>query len=293
MRSFFRNFKKPRLYSPEMILDVLEERIVLDAAVAATCHHHSDDHFASDHGSHKHHGSDNAATATTTTGQTTAAEVASQPVSSQNLSVVLVSNALDQISAISNAAVNGAQVVVLNANTDGLDAVAAKIHDIVVSTGHKVDELAIVAHGGDGTIQIGPDDLTLVNLDKFSSVLNTLGHYLSDHAQIEFYGCSIAGSSAGQALINEISAITHHVTFASTDNTGGIGGNWTLEYSSQPGTAMVQVLNTNALSSFDTTLIFPGHAPLDNLATCYRSRQFFDQHGLRFSHDHHQQHFLC
>ena len=267
MRPFFR---KCRLYGPEIILDVLEERIVLDAAVATTSQDHKDNQSATDHTAQTQNSNDHTATAANTTAQTTTSAAAAQPASSQNLSVVLVSNTLDQIAAISHAAVNGSTVVVLNANTDGLNAVVAKIHDIVDSTGHKVDELAIVGHGGDGTIQIGPDNLTLANLDKFSPALNTLSQYLSDHAQIEFYGCSIAGGPVGQALINQISSITHAVTFASTDNTGGIGGNWALEYSSQPGTAMVQVLNADTLASTDTALIFPGHTPLDNLATCYR-----------------------
>jgi hypothetical protein len=268
MRPFFR---KSRLYGPEIILDVLEERIVLDAAVATTSQDSKDNQPATTgHSTQSQTSTDQTATTATSAGQTTTSTTASQPISTQNLSVVLVSNALDQIAAISNAATSGSTVVVLNANTDGLDAVAAKIHDIVVSTGHKVDELAILTHGSDGTIQIGPDNLTSANLEKFTPTLTALSQYLSDHAQIEFYGCSVAAGSAGRNLIDQIASITHAVTFASTDNTGGAGGNWNLEYSSQPGTAMVQVLNTDYLSSTDISLIFPGRAPLDSLSTCNR-----------------------
>ncbi len=68
-------------------------------------------------------------------------------VFSENLNVVLISNNLADVQDISNAAAPDAKVVVYDAQHDNLSTINSMLQDLVTSTGHKIDNLAIVGHG--------------------------------------------------------------------------------------------------------------------------------------------------
>ena len=103
---------------PEMIMDVLEERIVLDAAVDNVPHDNQDSGAATDPQSHQTDQSTLSADANSANSGATPEPA--QQVFQQDLHVVLVSNALDHVDAISAAAAQDAKVIVYDAQNDNL-----------------------------------------------------------------------------------------------------------------------------------------------------------------------------
>ena len=253
---------------PEMIMDVLEERIVLDAAVSPVPQDNPNNSAPTDPQAHQ----TDQSTQSADTNHTAASNAASAPtpdagqqVFQKDLHVVLVSNALDQVKGISAAAADDAKVIVYDAYKDNLATINTMLSDLSHSTGQKIGALAIVGHGEDGLVQIGADQINSSNLFKFIPTLEALATNLSQDAQIQFYGCSIAKDADGKALINQIATYTHSEVFASSDNTGGNGNGWSLEYASQAGTPQVTLFNADKLPSDGPELLFPGSAPLDSL----------------------------
>ncbi len=150
--------------APEIILEALEERIVLDATVDQ----HPQDHADSSAISNANTAVSDPAAAGAVSGAGGAAGAAAQTetpqnspghVFQQNLSVVLISNAIDQIEAVSHAAADGSKVIVYDAQKDNLSTVTAMLDNVVNSTGQKIGALAIVDHGTGGVVKIGVDQI--------------------------------------------------------------------------------------------------------------------------------------
>jgi len=248
----------------------LEERIVLDAAVATANQHQTNQ-------------ADQIQTADVS--QTAAAPIPDQSHSaagpdaashgSENLSqtaqndlhVVLVSNALDQIHGISDVAKEGARVAVINDVGDNLASVNRLLGELVSSTGQKIGELAILSHGTEGLVTLGSDQISAFNLSNFRLGLDQLSTLMTADAQIQLYGCSVAANSMGKGLVDGLAVFTGADVFASTDPTGGSAGNWTLEYASNSGVAMHGILDTGRLASIGVGLAAAYPAYQDNWGT--------------------------
>jgi hypothetical protein len=244
MGSWFR--RRFKTYGPEMILDVLEDRIVLDATVDQAAQQNQSN-VPVNVSSPDAHAAANSAGTNATADQS----------ASHGLHVILVSDDVKNADQIVQAKTNDATVIVFDSHQDGLAAINAKLSDLVQTSGKKISTIAVLGHGEDGVIEIGTDHISEANLVKFVSAFETLGANLTQDAQIEFFGCSVAAGTNGKALINDIATYTHATVFASTNDTGGAHGNdWTLEYSSRQGTQMESILDTAALAQTDVTLVF-------------------------------------
>ena len=204
------------MYRPELLLQQLEERIVLDAAVNPAPQDNPTDHPANsqDHvdGIATSPAADAAAAGGAGGGD--ADLVAQLPdsynhVFSENLNVVLISNNLADVQAISNAAPPDAKVITYDAQHDNLATITAMLQDLVATTGHKIDNLAIVGHGTEGVLTLGTDQIQFFSLDQYQPTFEALGQTLTENAQIEFYGCYLAADTAGQALVNRIADVHH------------------------------------------------------------------------------------
>ncbi len=118
-------------------------------------------------------------------------------------------------------------VVVLSGETNGFDQI-----DSVLAQYSDLSAIHIVSHGADGMIQLGGSWLTAGNVQEHFSELQKWGMALSDDGDILIYGCDVAASPEGQALIDTVARLTNADVAASTDKTGDIsrGGDWSLEY---------------------------------------------------------------
>ncbi|MBN3802720.1 DUF4347 domain-containing protein [Paraburkholderia sp. Ac-20336] len=121
----------------------------------------------------------------------------------------------------------GTQYVVLDANSDGFAQIAQYLQ-----THHGIESIHLISHGTDGAIQAGSTWLTGADFSAYSAELAQIGAAMKPGGDFLIYGCDVAQKADGQALVQQIAALTHLNVAASTDDTGAsaLGGNWTLEY---------------------------------------------------------------
>ncbi|MGV6858948.1 MAG: DUF4347 domain-containing protein [bacterium] len=114
---------------------------------------------------------------------------------------------------------------------------------------HNLDAVHILSHGQRGGITLGSSQLNLASLPLYSEQLETWEQALSPDADLLIYGCNLAASDSGTALIDRLSSLTQADVAASDDLTGNAsaGGDWELEYLS--GTIEASTLAPEAAES--------------------------------------------
>ncbi|MHC4906296.1 MAG: DUF4347 domain-containing protein, partial [Planctomycetota bacterium] len=119
------------------------------------------------------------------------------------------------------------EVVTIDTHRNGID----QISDIL-SGYENLDAVHIISHGSDGRIILGDVSLDSANLESYADQITAWGNSLSADSDMLFYGCSIAGSSQGRALLISLADLTGADVAASTDLTGAVssGGDWDLEF---------------------------------------------------------------
>ena len=135
----------------------------------------------------------------------------------------------------------------LDGNSSGID----QISEILSSADYKYDAIHILFHGSEGSVALGDTTLSLDNLADHADSLSSWSNYLTDDADLLFYGCDLAGNEAGESFIETISTITGADVAASDDLTGAaeLGGDWDLELN--VGTVETAALST---ANWDGTL---------------------------------------
>jgi Domain of unknown function (DUF4347)/NPCBM/NEW2 domain/Bacterial Ig domain/Cadherin-like/Putative Ig domain/Cadherin domain len=118
-------------------------------------------------------------------------------------------------------------VVLLEKGRDGFK----QISDVLDNEAN-VSAIHIISHGSDGSIQLGGSKLDFDSLIGNAAQIKRWGNALSADADILIYGCDVAASQQGQALIDSIGRLTGANVAASDDLTGSSerGGDWELEY---------------------------------------------------------------
>ncbi|MGB8437385.1 MAG: DUF4347 domain-containing protein, partial [Burkholderiales bacterium] len=137
---------------------------------------------------------------------------------------------LDSLLADLNQNSNGSrrfEIIVLDASRDGIVQVTEALADRV-----QVDAVHFITHGTDGAIQLGSSWLNANTLAANIEAVASWGHALKHDGDLLFYGCDLAGSARGRALIDRLADLTQTDVAASADATGSavLGGNWTLEF---------------------------------------------------------------
>ncbi|MEO8007882.1 MAG: DUF4347 domain-containing protein, partial [Betaproteobacteria bacterium] len=119
------------------------------------------------------------------------------------------------------------EVVLLDKNTDGI----AQISEFL-ATRTDIDALHIISHGSDAAFQLGKGVLDADALNRNAAQIAHWGDSLTANADLLIYGCDVAQSEAGRALIDALARFTGADVTASEDATGNalLGGNWDLEY---------------------------------------------------------------
>ena len=251
----FNSWGKPKIYRPPILLQQLEERIVLDAAVnpAVIDNHVTNTDAVKDAIANAGPATDHAlATATGVEAPPLPTKI--DHLFNQDLNVVLISSAVADVQGVAAAAKDNAQIIVFDNAQDNLASIKAKLDSLVNETGKKIDVLAVITHGSDGTIDIGQDHVTQSNFWAYQLSFQTLANDLTADAQLLFYSCDTAESGVGQALVSSIAQATGADVFASSDATGGPGNNWVLEYSSDSAIHMTGILDPHVLSGLTLEL---------------------------------------
>ncbi len=119
------------------------------------------------------------------------------------------------------------EVLVLDPERNGVE----QITEALDRYGH-LDALHIVSHGTEGAVKLGDEWLGLNNLDRYAGSIARWGTVFNADADVLFYGCELAGTANGEALVEVIAELTGADVAASTDDTGheSLGGDWELEF---------------------------------------------------------------
>ncbi len=184
-------------------------------------------------------------------------EVGLGDILGQDLQVVLISNALDQVEALSKAAVENAEVIVYDAELDDLSTIIAMLEDLVDSTGQEIGQLAIVSHGAVGTLALANGEIwTVERLQADTSEWAELGGLLTDDAVIDLYGCYIGQGELGTVFVETFASVTDAEVRASDDSTGNVdGSDWDFE---------VTTGGSDAAALIDDSQLEPGTIRLDD-----------------------------
>ena len=120
------------------------------------------------------------------------------------------------------------EVVVLDAGRDGID----QIGEALESRSYAIDAVHVVSHGTERGLQLGGTWLDGEQLARDADDVARWRDALSADADLLLYGCNLAGSSEGKALVEQLGALTGADVAASTDATGAAlhGGDWDLEH---------------------------------------------------------------
>ncbi len=142
-------------------------------------------------------------------------------------SVVFIESDVPDVATLIKDVDHSAQIVLLNASKDGVDAIASYL------AAHKdVRDVYIFSHGSEGQLDLGTATLdSATMLGRYASDLATIKGALAPGANILVYGCDFAEGTVGDGAAHLLSQLTGAAVAASTDLTGGTaeGGNFTLE----------------------------------------------------------------
>ncbi|MCA9142400.1 MAG: DUF4347 domain-containing protein, partial [Planctomycetales bacterium] len=127
----------------------------------------------------------------------------------------------------SGSSVDRFEIVFIDANEDGI----AKVTSTLAQRGD-YSAVHIVSHGNDRGIRIGDTWLSGSTLQHFQNDIAAWGESLTETGDLLFYGCDLAESSEGRALLASVSELTGADVAASDDATGQalLGGDWDLEF---------------------------------------------------------------
>ncbi len=190
----------------------LESRMVFDGAIGVT-----DPHLAD-----PSHGVD-----ITRIAEVAVKSVALEPPvvreTSTRREIAFVDSALTDLPGLLDGIGSQVEVVFIQHERDGL----SQINEALTGRG-SFDAIHILAHGSAGVQTIGSTVLDGAHLDTLKSELTTLGANLNAQGDLLLYGCDVADSAQGQALIEQLAQFTG-ADVAASSNTTGNEGDWILE----------------------------------------------------------------
>ena len=119
------------------------------------------------------------------------------------------------------------EVVLLDNSSDGI----AQITD-TLSQYKELDAVHIISHGSEGAIDLGSTQLEFDTLLANTTAIQGWAEAFSVNGDLLIYGCNLAASADGQALVDSLARLTGADVAASDDLTGSNekGGDWELEY---------------------------------------------------------------
>jgi hypothetical protein len=214
-----------------LVLEQLEDRIVLDAAVVTDANGNFDQNQPeSQQNPEADQEPDAQADGGGADSNTEDASAPLEDVFSGDLNVVLISNCLDKIEAISQAVVDDAEVIVFDGETGGFSTVAEQLQSLVDSTGKQIGQIAILSHGSPGALILGESNVySIDSLTQDSASWLEIGEILAEDARIDLYACEIGIGQIGWTFVDALAETTGIDVWASDDATGGPDGDWDLE----------------------------------------------------------------
>ncbi|MHC4963039.1 MAG: DUF4347 domain-containing protein, partial [Planctomycetota bacterium] len=119
------------------------------------------------------------------------------------------------------------EVVILEADRNGIEQVSE-----ILAERSDVAAVHIVSHGSEAAVQLGNTVLDAGTLAANTGTIQAWGEAFTPNGDLLIYGCNLAATEDGQALVAKLGQLTGADVVASDDFTGSaeIGGDWDLEY---------------------------------------------------------------
>ena len=119
------------------------------------------------------------------------------------------------------------ELIIIDSDEDGIDKISSTLASV-----DPVAAIHIISHGSGGAVQLGSVILNNDVINERGDELLEWSDELTDDADILIYGCNLAATDEGVALVDNIALLTDADVAASDDTTGheSLGGNWQLEY---------------------------------------------------------------
>jgi len=117
-------------------------------------------------------------------------------------------------------------IITLDATRNGIEQVSAALRNHT-----RVDAIHLLTHATAGSLQLGSTELNFDTLQQRSEQIGSWGKALSEDGDILLYGCNLAATQRGRALIETFARLTGADVAASDDKTGPaeLGADWELE----------------------------------------------------------------
>ncbi|WP_367848130.1 cadherin domain-containing protein [Rhodoferax sp. WC2427] len=118
------------------------------------------------------------------------------------------------------------EVVRIGADEDGIARISA-----ILAEHSDVTAVHVLAHGSAGSVTLGNTTLDHDALLLRAGEIAAWGDHLCGDADLLLYGCDVASTAEGQALVQNLAQLTGADVAASDNLTGaaGLGGDWVLE----------------------------------------------------------------
>ncbi|MBK9081556.1 MAG: DUF4347 domain-containing protein [Rhizobiales bacterium] len=204
-------------------LRTLEARMVFDAAIAATTAAAADQHHDGAPDASLERLADHLAAAPVLPD----ASALAAPDTAGRHEIIFVDSTVSNWTEITASAAPGAEIVILDANRDGVEQIAAAL------TGRtNIDAIHIVSHGDEGSLRLGSATLDAASMQgAHLDELTAIGRALSADGDILIYGCDFTAGDKGLEAAMIMGGVTGADIAASNDLTGAanLGGDWTLE----------------------------------------------------------------
>ena len=120
----------------------------------------------------------------------------------------------------------GGEIREIDSSKDGLEQLKA-----ILANYQNLNALHIVSHADDGVVFLGSSNVNEELLREEVNTLATMNKAMKDGADVFFYGCNLAKSEKGEALLELIQGEANVDVAASNNLTGNMkqGGDWQLE----------------------------------------------------------------
>ncbi|HUU74194.1 MAG TPA: DUF2341 domain-containing protein, partial [Burkholderiales bacterium] len=118
-------------------------------------------------------------------------------------------------------------IVLIDADRNGVDQISSFLFNQ-----SDLSSVHIVSHGSDATVRLGQGVLDADFISENAGQISQWGDAFAPDADLLIYGCDVAGSDEGRALVDALARLTGADVAASDDLTGHaqLGGDWELEY---------------------------------------------------------------
>ena len=158
-------------------------------------------------------------------------------------------------------------VIDLVATEDGVEQITEALSQL-----SSVDAVHLLSHGDGDGIQLGNTRLDIGTAASYAGDIASWASAMDADADLLIYGCDLASTSDGRALIDSIGALCDCDVAASDDITGhdSLGGDWILEYavgdvSTEVAFSFIAQSNWNGALDISTDLV--SHHTFDTDAT--------------------------